>query len=139
MIVINIKSLLNVNLYKSLKFYPKMHVAIYKRVRLKVSSSAVCKGIGMLKLGKTWNNFAFSDSQFFMGVKSSFIVKKDFSIMSGFNISINNGASLSLGSGYINYGCNIACFDHISIGDEVAIGESVTIRDSDNHWIEVNI
>lgn len=35
----------------------------------------------------------------------------------------------------MQYGCNIACFNRISIGDEVAIGENVTIRDSDNHYL----
>lgn len=107
MVIINIKSLLNVNPYKSFKICKKVHVAVYRKVRLKLSSNSIVRVAGILKLGKTWNNFAFSDSQFFMGTDSSFTVKGNFSVMSGFNISINKGADLSLGSGYINYGCNM--------------------------------
>lgn len=66
---------------------------------------------------------------------SSLKVIGKFSIYSGARISINNNASLSLGSGYINHNCNIACFNKIEIGEDVAIAENVVIRDSDNHFI----
>lgn len=42
---------------------------------------------------------------------------------------------MDLGSGYINSGCSIDCFEEISIGDDVAISKGVTIRDSDNHQV----
>ncbi|NQU32288.1 MAG: acyltransferase [Bacteroidetes bacterium] len=66
---------------------------------------------------------------------SSLKVVKSFHIHSGSRISINENASLTLGSGYINNNLNLACFEKITIGEGVAISENVTIRDSDNHQI----
>ena len=43
---------------------------------------------------------------------------------------------MSLGTGYLNYGCVIECFSKISIGNDVAISEGVVMRDSDNHVIQ---
>lgn len=58
-----------------------------------------------------------------------------FDIYAGSRITINNGASLILESGFINYNSCIECFHKIHIGKNVAISENVTIRDSDNHTI----
>ena len=62
-------------------------------------------------------------------------VEGAFSIFTGFSISVNPGASLKLGSGYINSRCVIDCFNEISIGHDVAISKGVVVRDSDNHTI----
>lgn len=68
--------------------------------------------------------------------KSSEInVKNGFVIKSGAHLVIAEGASLNLGSGYINRNVKIRCFDKIEIGDNVAISENVTIWDSDAHQI----
>lgn len=58
-----------------------------------------------------------------------------FTVYAGSRIDINKGATLSMGSGYMNYGCTITCFNSISIGHDVAIAERVIIRDSDNHKV----
>jgi len=50
----------------------------------------------------------------------------------------SRGASLSLGSGYINTGLNLACFHLIEIGRGVQIAENISIRDSDNHPVVGN-
>lgn len=61
-----------------------------------------------------------------------------FYILTGFHLAINEGATLNLGSGYINNNTTIDCFDSITIGHGVAISSGVTIRDSDNHAINGN-
>ncbi|MBR9776570.1 MAG: acyltransferase [Cytophagales bacterium] len=69
---------------------------------------------------------------------SNLTVQGNFSIYSGSRIYINNGASLILGSGYINNNFNLSCFERIEIGNDVAISENVCIRDSDNHTISTS-
>lgn len=59
-----------------------------------------------------------------------------FSIHTDHRVWVNEGATLTLGRGYINAGLNLSCFDAITIGDRCAIAENVTIRDADNHRID---
>lgn len=59
----------------------------------------------------------------------------DFTCYSGCRITLNEGAKLTLGTGYMNYNSVIDCSDEIIIGENVKISENVTIRDSDNHEI----
>jgi len=66
-------------------------------------------------------------------------VDGDFSIYTGLHVSINTGATLRLGSGYINNNVTIDCFEAITIGHDVAIAKGVTIRDSDGHHINQNL
>lgn len=56
-----------------------------------------------------------------------------FDIYAGSRININEGATLKMGSGYLNYDCTVDVFSSISIGHDVVISERVAIRDSDNH------
>lgn len=53
----------------------------------------------------------------------------------GSTVGVYKGAKLKLGTGYMNYKCNIHCFNSITIGNDVCISEGVVIRDSDNHYI----
>lgn len=88
-----------------------------------------------LTINKKWDENDPFPSLFTMGANSTLTVYGNFSIYSGSRISINKDASLSLGSGYMNSGANLACFKKIKIGHNVVISENVTIRDSDNHYI----
>ncbi len=67
--------------------------------------------------------------------QDAFLKADAFVVYSGCSISIEKGALLSLGSGYMNYDCVISCFSSITIGNDVAISERVVLRDSDNHSI----
>lgn len=51
----------------------------------------------------------------------------------GANIFIYDGAEMQIGSGYINSGSKIYCYNKIIIGQDVKIADGVIIRDSDNH------
>jgi acetyltransferase-like isoleucine patch superfamily enzyme len=95
-------------------------------------------GGGVLGLGPKWEGLRCLPSALNVGEDAKLIVKGDFSIYTGFHVSINNGATLALGEGYINNGVTIDCFDSIVIGDGVVISKGVTIRDSDNHAINDN-
>ena len=53
----------------------------------------------------------------------------------GSRINVNEGAVLTLGSGYMNYDCVVDVFSSVTIGHNVVISERVIIRDSDNHSI----
>lgn len=69
----------------------------------------------------------------FVGNNAKLIVGS-FVAHSGAIITVNEGATLEVGyNTYTNYNTNIACFNHIKIGDGCAISEQVTIRDSNNH------
>jgi len=59
----------------------------------------------------------------------------NFTLYTGFNLTVNPGAKLFLGSGYANGNFKLDCFKEIRIGDDVAISHNVIIRDSDNHQL----
>lgn len=59
-----------------------------------------------------------------------------FIVYAGSRITVNNGAELTMKSGYINQESVVECFNCIFIGEKVAISERVMIRDSNNHCID---
>jgi len=66
---------------------------------------------------------------------SKLIVNGNFSIKSGGRVSICNGATLEVGSGYINYNTFLVCRKKICIGNKAKISNNVVIRDNDAHEI----
>ncbi len=67
--------------------------------------------------------------------KSTLRVKDNFSIYYDSDICVFEGATLEIGSGFMNAGSQIRCQEYISIGDNVAISRGVTIWDTDAHQI----
>lgn len=59
-------------------------------------------------------------------------------VYAGSRITVNSGAKLFMGRGFLNYNCSITCFSSITIGQDFVISERVVIRDSDNHRILSN-
>lgn len=53
----------------------------------------------------------------------------------GADITLEQGALLSIGDCFINTNIDIYCKTNISIGNDVLIGQHVTIRDTDGHRI----
>ena len=90
---------------------------------------------GKLEFNAKWTNKDPFPSILALKLHSNLIVKGDFSIYSGSRVYVNEGANLSLGSGYINNNLSLSCFEKIEIGYDVAISDNVCIRDSDNHDI----
>ncbi|MGY1796347.1 acyltransferase [Geodermatophilus sp. SYSU D00525] len=63
-------------------------------------------------------------------VEGTFVVGTDFQIW------VDNGAELTLGTGGgANYGLQLFCSNAITIGRDCFIGFGVSMRDSDDHWI----
>ena len=131
----NLSKLFSINLFKSLKLGRYVATKVFKKVHLSISPGAKIEINKRFSLGCTWPGLGYFDSQFKVDESANFLVKGNFDLFSGCMVTVNPGATLVLGSGYINYKCNIACFDRIVIGDNVAIAENVTIRDSDNHYV----
>ena len=107
------------------------------RVSLSSSSSIIVKN-GRLTLNSKWNTADPFKSLLVMSDNSRLYVDNSFDIYSGSRVYINTGATLKLGSGYINHNLNLSCFDSITIGDGVVISENVTLRDSDDHSIALS-
>jgi len=95
-------------------------------------------GPGRLVMGCVWPGGFFRQSELSVCKDSVIEIRGSMKVYTGSVISVNGGGRLSLGSGYVNCGTQIHCFNAISIGDDVSIAENVCIRDSDNHLISGN-
>src|SRR3546814_3804658 len=85
---------------------------------------------GRLEFNAKWTKKDPFPSILALRVASSLVVRGNFSIYSGSRVYVNQGATLILGSGYINNNLSLSCFEKIEIGNGVAISENVCIRDS---------
>lgn len=121
-----------------LSFKCKCRFYIFKKCKLIVNNTAYLNVHNYLYLNQPWDNDHVSTSTMKIGKKALLKVSNGFHIRAGAYISIADNAVLELGSGSINRNSNIACFNHIVIGDDVIISENVVIRDSDNHEIVRN-
>lgn len=92
-------------------------------------------GTGKLIVNVSWCEVNPFPTLFSMRTQSRLIAHGSFSIYSNADISVNEGATLEIGSGFVNHGARIHCFDHIRVGEHVFIGEDVLIRDSDGHEV----
>lgn len=106
---------------------------VYKNAEVELRKNANIEIGGRLEFNAKWTKRDPFPSILAMRERSSLIVKSNFCIYSGSRVYINQGASLILGSGYINNNLSLSCFEKIEIGNGVAISENVCIRDSDNH------
>ena len=70
-----------------------------------------------------------------MKKNSKLTILNNFEFYYNADICLFENASLIIGSGYANYGCNIRVAKRITIGNNVAIANNVTIMDSDFHDI----
>ncbi|RLZ12793.1 acyltransferase [Faecalibacter macacae] len=112
----------------------KQRMIIHENSFFNIHTSSKIQVYSKFNINKKWVKNDPNKSFIVLKNKATLVVDK-FDIYSGANISVNENAFLKLGSGYINYNVNIACFEKIEIGYDVAISENVVIRDSDNHQI----
>lgn len=104
---------------------------LYPRTRLRVRAGGRLEITGSLALGCTYPvGRHYASHTTIRG--GTLRVTGRFAIHTDHRIWVNEGATLALGSGYINAGLNLSCFGTITIGDDCAIAENVTIRDADN-------
>jgi acetyltransferase-like isoleucine patch superfamily enzyme len=111
------------------------NVYILKNSILDLDLSSVIDSKGFFYLNSKWSKKDPYLTFLVLGKNSKIIINSVFRIYSNSTIYVNENAHLLLGSGYINSGLNLSCFEKIEIGEKVVISENVTIRDSDNHQI----
>ena len=92
-------------------------------------------GTGRLIIGAQWAKGFHRPTQFVVKRAGHCIVTGVFRIHEGGSVWVNQGATLVLGSGYINSCVNISVSGSVTIGRNVIISENVTIWDSDAHHI----
>jgi acetyltransferase-like isoleucine patch superfamily enzyme len=114
------------------------YINLYPDVSVFAAPSSTLAGEGKLELGCKWPGLRYFPSEFKLGENAQLTVEGHFYLMTGCHLAVNDGAKLTLGSGYINNNATIDCFNDITIGHGVAISSGVTIRDSDNHAINGN-
>jgi len=110
-------------------------IDLYPHTRLRVRDGGRLEISGTLALGRTYPDGRYYPSH--TTIRGGTLrVTGRFAIHTDHRVWVNDGATLTLGSGYINAGLNLSCFESITIGDDVAIAEDVTVRDADNHRID---
>ena len=111
---------------------------VYRGAKILIEKNAKIINTGRCYFGYVWPKpryIAYS-SLLTMGENSKFIVNGEYSyIVSGCHISINKGAELKIGKGYIHEGCIIDCSKKIEIGEDTIISKHTIIRDSDSHHL----
>ena len=114
-------------------------VVVHKHSGIDLEPSAqIVLEDGNLEIGTKWSKADEFHTLLRMGGGAKLTVKGYYRIYTGSRIYVNENAHLQLGTkGYLNHNANISCFKEITIGDHTVISEGVTIRDSDNHTLEV--
>jgi acetyltransferase-like isoleucine patch superfamily enzyme len=92
-------------------------------------------GGGRLSVGNRWPDGFFMPTELIVQAGGRCVVDGNFDILTGCSVIVGPGSQLTLGSGFMNNGASIACFQSITIGADAAIGPDVSIRDSDSHFI----
>jgi acetyltransferase-like isoleucine patch superfamily enzyme len=134
------KILIEINVYNmfllKIKNITIGRVVVFTKAAIEFDkSSRIIVKNGVFEINKKWTKSDPFPSIFALRENAKVIVENSFTIYSGARVYVNEGATLILGNGYINYNLNLSCFDRIEIGNNVAISENVCIRDSDNHTI----
>lgn len=112
---------------RAIRLYPRMVCVVGRGVRV--------TGDGELEAGIAWPGLPYYAGALKLGDGSQLELRGGMRLYSDCLVTVAPGASLSLASGYANYGLRLECYQSIRIGFSVAIGPEVMIRDSDNHAV----
>lgn len=123
-------------LQKKVKSGPACNIVAMKGTAVSIDRTASIEmGSGRLVINDSWCKANPFCTSFSMLESARLLVDQTFTIYSNALVSVDKGAVLELGGGFVNHGARIFCFNHIKIGEHVYIGEDVLIRDSDGHEI----
>lgn len=123
-------------LQKKVKTGNPNNIVVYKGAAVSVDPTASIElGTGRVIVNASWFDVNPFPSLLSLRARSRMVIHGPFSIYSDANISVNEDAILEIGSGFVNHGARIHCFQSIKIGTEVFIGDDVAIRDCDGHEI----
>ena len=112
-----------------------LDVRLRPGMRVHVDPGSTTDVRGTLDLGCTYRGGPPYPGHLMLAAGARLVVEGDFRVHTGAQLWVNEGATLTLGSGYANAGLNLSCFSAITIGRDVMISENVTLRDSDNHRV----
>jgi hypothetical protein len=113
--------------------YDRLAVEIWRGAVIKRAPDGVMSGAGTLVVGFRWPAYLVEKTLLAVEGRALLTVNGHFTVHTGCKIVVDAGATLEIGSGYMNSNSNINCFNSITIGQHVFIAENVSIRDSDNH------
>lgn len=118
--------------------FTKKGLKVFKPSMYYVNRQARVSVRGYFNFNKSWDDERMVRNRqvgsLYIAKDASLIVDS-FDAYTGCRVNVNAGATLTLGSGYLNHDCVIDCFDSISVGHHVVISERVVLRDSDNHQV----
>lgn len=109
------------------------HLIVSPKAKAKVEGQII--GPGRLRFGPHWPNAFKVASRLTVTAGATIQINGKFRVYSGSVVEVTHGATLSLGSGYMNNECRIFCKNGISIGERVFIGPQVMMLDDDHHSI----
>ena len=112
---------------------------VFKPAMYCVHPKAMVEISGYLNFNRQWDDKRMWKNKMVgsLYVAENAVLEVDaFDVYAGSRINVNQGAKLTLGSGYMNHDCAMDCFDSITVGHHVVISERVVLRDSDNHSIK---
>lgn len=113
----------------------KINCVVYKKMKVYISKKAKINCKDRFLIGNSYMHCNVSNGTFLLKKDATLNIEGRFAIGTGSQISVEEDATLSIGSGYINRDSKLYCFDEINIGNNVIISEDVLIRDSDSHII----
>ena len=117
-----------------------LKVMVHKRTRLILGKNLGVSGPGVLQIGHDLGHFPRGSSSVLrMADGSRLVLHGKQLILSGHQIDIAEGATLSLSGGYINHDARISCSVGISIGEGTIIAEEVCIMDTDHHQLHGSV
>lgn len=123
------------------KPFAKKGIRAFRPCMCVVHSSAVVEIEKYLNFNRQWDDKRTRKNKMVGALflaENAVMKVESFDVYAGSRINVNQGAKLTLGSGYMNHDCVVDCFDSITIGHHVVISERVMLRDSDNHAIVVS-
>jgi acetyltransferase-like isoleucine patch superfamily enzyme len=121
--------------YKIIKGEPRGQILTAGNVIFDLHPSASIELNADISLGYNLRAGSSAETYVKMHADSHLIINGSFKAFYGSSIEIFHGGALTLGSGYINSDCVIACANRITIGDGAAIARGVFFYDSDHHKI----
>jgi hypothetical protein len=89
------------------------YVTVFPNASVSVARSSIILGDGHLLLRRKWSGMRHLPSAIKLARDAQLDVEGRFSVYTGFHLPINEGANLTLGSGFINNGATVDCFDSI--------------------------
>ena len=91
---------------------------------------------GKLDFGSCYRCRSGRSSLLTLGKDARIVVKGSFCFYYGADVQLFDGATLTLGSSFINSDCKLRCHESISIGDGCAISHDFTVMDSNAHLLD---